>query len=106
MDIKALRKKRRFSQSKMAEMIWITRLTYDSREKWKTEFKDNEMDKIREIFAWESEISEKVDKIISYHNTITLVDMENILETLQDYWLLNNEWIMVRSNMWNRFIKE
>jgi predicted DNA-binding protein YlxM (UPF0122 family) len=37
---------------------------------------------------------------------ISPIDLENILEDLQDYGLLNNEGIAFRSKYWQLFIKE
>lgn len=106
MNIKEFRTKKWYSQDKMWELLWISRLTYNSREKWESEWKNKELIKLRQIFSDDNDISTKADKIISYHNTITVYDIELILETLEDKWLLNDEWILIRNNIRRRFIAE
>lgn len=106
MNVKELRLKRWYSQSKMWEFLWISRLTYNNREKWESDWKNKEIIKLRQIFSETQDISLKVDKIIAYHNTITVSDLELIFETLEDHWLLNDEWTLVRNNIRRRFIKE
>jgi len=68
MNIKELRIKKWYSQDKMWELLWISRLTYNSREKWESEWKNKELIKLRQIFSDENDISNKADKIISFNS--------------------------------------
>lgn len=40
------------------------------------------------------------------HNSINPIELENILESLQNYGFLNQDGIRFRSNYWELFIKE
>lgn len=40
------------------------------------------------------------------HNSISPFELENILESLQDYGFLNQDGIRFKSNFWELFIKE
>lgn len=102
-DYLSLRKKYWYSQEYVANILWISRITYNSREKWETEWKRIEIKKINNIYL--SNYTDISDRLISDNAEMSVHQLEYILEWLEDMGLLSENWCMVRSNIWNRFIK-
>ena len=102
-DYLLLGKKHWYSQEYVSNILWISRITYNKREIWECERKSKELKKLNAIYS--DSYNDIADRIISDNAEISVYQLEYILEWLQDMWLLSEQWCMVRSNVWNRFIK-
>lgn len=105
-DLLKIRKDIWYSQSKMAKVLWVSRITYNSREKWESYLQHNELELLTKEIALKLDFSERVDKILASHNNISISDMELIFETFYDFWLLNDMWRIMRHNLRKRFVSE
>jgi DNA-binding XRE family transcriptional regulator len=119
--IKDLRKEFNFSQTKLAKLLWINRVTLSLIESWEKKLKEEDIKKLSEIFEEDinifrnkTELLNKIDKLYDFKKILLYVlnkvkDKKNVWKTVL-YKLLyfiefNHYEKFGKSLLWIEFIK-
>ena len=108
MEIINIRKKYNLSQEKMADIIWITRQTYITRER-SNKFKMEDIEKVNNYLfnLWIHLNQEQLlFNTIKHFPDLSIRQIEEFLEYLQDLKLLNEEWAKLKNTFWEFIYKK
>lgn len=99
MKVKEFRKKHNMTQTDLADILGISRPTLINIEKGERNLKRRELDKLKAIEN-ESELVDKdVMQFVQLYDDVSISELEDVLETLHDFKLLNDK----GEDFWFRF---